>query len=92
MNLPKRSQFTVRDPLRFGMSSVSMIWLLACVSAGLWIMLGRSAPNPSVAAMPADVQPASLVADGVAAVAKYRPIEQVRVGQRVMTPGTGAGV
>lgn len=92
MNVLNCSSSKARRPLRSGISALSVIWLLACTSAGLWIMLSRKMPTPRVAAAPVAPQSASLVTQNAAiATSRYQPIDQIRVGQRVVTPGTEPG-
>jgi hypothetical protein len=82
---------------RSGVSSLSLIWLLACVSAGLWVLLGGSSTPAPAVPQASDAATAEAVAFGEpdAAAAeprtRYRPIDQIRVGQRVVTPETDPG-
>lgn len=65
---------------------MSFIWLLAFVSAGLWLLLGPSATDSQKQIAEVSAQPAELASFHQATDPHYRNIEQIRVGQRVVTP------
>ena len=84
---------TRRDdrPSNRGHSTVPTLWLVCCVSAGLWLLL-RGSPGQYAATPPAAadvVQSVGFVPDSISSGAFAQvPIERVRVGRRVITPGS----
>jgi hypothetical protein len=78
----------INTPVRRAHLGLSALWLLVCVSAGLWLLLGSGSKQTTLPQ--AAVQRTGLSAGQPADGLGYRAIEQVRVGERVVTPGTDA--
>src|SRR6266446_3906466 len=81
----------LRAVSRSGVSSLSLLWLLIFASAGLWFLLGPGgAPATQDGSRLAPIRPVAFSNDQQKRN-RYRPIERIHVGQRVITPGTDAG-
>lgn len=94
MSALKVSVMKRRKRSRAGVSSLSLVWLLACVSAGLWVLLGGRVPTEDGAPAPVPAQLAGLGGPNESAERgpHFQPIDRLCVGQRVVTPGTDPGV
>src|SRR5689334_5884054 len=82
---------SIRRSNRRGVSYLGVLWLVMFGGVGSWLLLtSNAAPGPQAASGNPLVRQASF-SEPSSERGVYRPIEQVRVGQRVITPGTGAG-
>lgn len=90
--IPLRTQYRLARPN--GLTIPACICLLACLSLAVWLCLyGADTKQASVSTTgvpdSADSRAQCLV-PAAASAPQYRPIEQLRVGQGVVTPGTRA--
>jgi hypothetical protein len=79
-----------RSGRRLGIFRLALVWLIGCLCIGGWLLVQGVSPSggsPGTAGQQLSATPVSAAESSP----QYRNIEDIRVGQRVMTPGTVAG-